>query len=40
MKNSEKVKKIIRWKITQEKNNLKIDQKEYIRDFSESEGMT
>ena len=40
MKDLGEAKKIIGWEITREKNILKIDQKEYIRDLLESEGMT
>lgn len=35
-----KVKKIIRWEITQEKGIFKIDQKGYIQDLLESKKMT
>ena len=40
MKDLGKAKKIIGWEITREKGILKIDQKGYIRDLLESEGMT
>ena len=40
MKDLGEAKKIIRWEITREKSILKVDQKGYIRDLLESEGMT
>ena len=39
MKDLEEAKKIIGWEITREKGILKIDQKRYIRDLLESEGI-
>ena len=39
MKDLREAKKIIRWMITREKVILKINQKEYIQDLPESEGM-
>ena len=40
MKDVGEAKKIIGWEITREKGILKIDQKRYIRDLLEFEGMT